>query len=102
MHQICKKIVKMDVFQVDENLFHVRIVCNKGEGVAVFVYKALESLTSLDVQSSNFTTYPERVTFTFMVNVRECAEKTVELSNFSTWLNTALFNQGFEYKLSNV
>ncbi|RZC90871.1 hypothetical protein C5167_028703 [Papaver somniferum] len=102
MHQSCKKIVKMDVFQVDESLFHVRIVCNKGEGVALFVYKALESLTSSDVQSSNFRTYPERVAFTFMVNLRECAEKTVELSNLTTCLNSALLDQGFEYKLSNV
>ncbi|KAI3846121.1 hypothetical protein MKW98_015490 [Papaver atlanticum] len=68
-HQVCKKILKMDVFQVEESVFCVRLACNKGEGIAVSLYKALDSLTSLDVQSSNFVTSPERLVFTFTVNV---------------------------------
>ncbi|KAI3856720.1 hypothetical protein MKX03_029987 [Papaver bracteatum] len=94
-HQICKKIVKMDIFQVEENEFYVRIVCNKGDGVAVSLYKALESLTSLDVQSSKFATYPDKLDFTFTLNVKECGGKMMNLSNLKLWLNEALLNQGF-------
>ncbi|RZC90870.1 hypothetical protein C5167_028702 [Papaver somniferum] len=94
-HQICKKIVKMDVFQVEENEFYVRIICNKGDGVAVYLYKALESLTSFDVQSSKFATFPDKLDFTFTLNVKECGGKMMNLSNMKLWLNEALLNQGF-------
>ncbi|KAI3846124.1 hypothetical protein MKW98_015493 [Papaver atlanticum] len=94
-HQIYMKIVKMDVFQVDESEFYVRIVCNKGDGVAVSLYKALESLTSFDVQSSKFATYPDKLDFTFTLNVKECGGKMMNLSNLKLWLNEVLLNQGF-------
>ncbi|KAI3942286.1 hypothetical protein MKW92_047878 [Papaver armeniacum] len=94
-HHICKKIVKMDVFQVEESEFYVRIVCNKGDGVAVSLYIALESLTSLDVRSSKFATYPDKLDFTFTLNVKECGGKMMNLSNLKIWLNEALLNQGF-------
>ncbi|KAI3902975.1 hypothetical protein MKW92_004937 [Papaver armeniacum] len=97
-HQICKKIVKMDVFQVEESEFYVRIVCNKGDGVVVYLYKALESLTSFDVQSSKFATYPDKLDFTFTLNVKECGGKMMNLSNMKLWLNEALLNQGFVWK----
>ncbi|KAI3997158.1 hypothetical protein MKX01_009002 [Papaver californicum] len=101
-HQVCKKILKMDVFQVEEGVFCVRLACNNGEGIAVSLYKALDSLTSLDVQSSNFVTSPERLVFTFTVNIKECGENMMDLSNLKSWLNRALLNQGFEYKLNNI
>ncbi|KAI3858291.1 hypothetical protein MKW92_045086 [Papaver armeniacum] len=101
-HRVCKKILKMDVFQVEEGVFCVRLACNKGEGIAVSLYKALDSLTSLDVQSSNFVTSPERLVLTFTVNIKECGENMMDLSNLKSWLNRALFNQGFEYKLNNT
>ncbi|KAI3906325.1 hypothetical protein MKW92_015134 [Papaver armeniacum] len=99
---VCKKIFKMDVFQVEEGVFCVRLACNKGEGIAVSLYKALDSLTSLDVQSSNFVTSPERLVLTFTVNIKECGENKMDLSNLKSWLNRAFFNQGFEYKLNNT
>ncbi|KAI3908321.1 hypothetical protein MKX01_027343 [Papaver californicum] len=94
-HRSCKKIVKMDVFQVEESEFYVRIVCDRGDGVVVSLYKALESLTSFDVQSSKFATIPDRLDFTFTLNVKECGGKMMNLSNLKLWLNEALLNQGF-------
>lgn len=37
--------------------------------MAVSLYKALESLTSFDVQNFNFATEPERLVLTFNLNV---------------------------------
>ncbi|OVA19498.1 Myc-type [Macleaya cordata] len=99
-HPICRKILQMDVFQVEENVFYVRLVCNKEEGVAVALYKAIETLTSFDVQCSNFATFSETLVFTFMINVKECRED-MNLSSLKLWVNRALLNQGFEYKLNN-
>ena len=59
----------MDVFQVEERGFYVRLVCNKGGGVALSLYKALESLTDFIVQSSNLATVSERFVLTFTLNV---------------------------------
>lgn len=63
--------LQMDVFQVDERGFYVRIVSKKGKGVAVFLYKAIQSLTRVNVQSSNLATDAENyvLTFTFHVSI---------------------------------
>ncbi|KAF8396518.1 hypothetical protein HHK36_018142 [Tetracentron sinense] len=98
-HPICKKIVQMDVFQVEERGFYVRLVCNKGEGVVAALYMALESLPCFDVQSSNFATVSERFVLTCTLNVRDCGEE-MNLSTLKLWVTGALLNQGFEFKTS--
>ncbi|GAU41249.1 hypothetical protein TSUD_97840, partial [Trifolium subterraneum] len=65
---ICKKIVKMDMFQVDERGFYVKIVCNKGERVASSLYKSLESLKDFNVQNSNLATISDSFLLTFSLN----------------------------------
>ncbi|CAN1171780.1 Transcription factor FER-LIKE IRON DEFICIENCY-INDUCED TRANSCRIPTION FACTOR [Linum perenne] len=50
-----KILMQMDVYQVDEKGYFVRLVCNKGENAAVLLYRALESLTSFIIQSTNLT-----------------------------------------------
>ncbi|XP_058107903.1 transcription factor FER-LIKE IRON DEFICIENCY-INDUCED TRANSCRIPTION FACTOR [Magnolia sinica] len=97
---ICRKVVKMDVFQVEERGFYVRLVCNKGDGVAVALYKALESLTCFHVQSSNFSTLPGRFILTFTLNVRECGEET-SVSALKLWVMGALLHQGFDFKATS-
>ncbi|KAL2984246.1 hypothetical protein AAZX31_12G077400 [Glycine max] len=67
---ICKKIIKMDMFQVDEKGFYVKIVCNKGEGVAASLCKSLESLTGFNVQSSNLATVSDSFQLTFSLNAK--------------------------------
>lgn len=59
----------MGVFQVEERGFYVRLVCSKGEGVAVSLYQALESLTSFSIQNSNLTTVSEKFLLTFTSSV---------------------------------
>lgn len=59
----------MDVFQAEERGFYLKLVSNKGEGVAVSLYKALESLTSFIGQISNLVTESERFILTFTSNV---------------------------------
>ncbi|KAJ9178046.1 hypothetical protein P3X46_009964 [Hevea brasiliensis] len=93
---IWKKIIQMDVFQVEERGFYVRLMCNRGDGVAVSLYRTLESLTSFKIQSSNLTTAAETLTLTFSLNVKE-NEKDVNLPNLKLWITGALFNQGFEF-----
>lgn len=59
----------MDVFQVEERGFYLKLVSNKGEGVAASLYEALESLTSFNVQNSNLVAESERFVLTFTLNV---------------------------------
>lgn len=59
----------MEVFQVEDREVYVRIVCNKGQGIAALLYKGLESLTSFKVHSSNLVTAAENYVFTFTMNV---------------------------------
>ncbi|GJU52024.1 transcription factor FER-like iron deficiency-induced transcription factor-like protein, partial [Tanacetum coccineum] len=65
---VLKKISKMDMFNVEEKGYYVRLVCNKGRGVAVALYKALESITSFQVQSSNLATVSDGFVLTFTLN----------------------------------
>lgn len=60
---------QVDVFQVEERGFYVRLVSIKGEGVAASLYRALESLTGFIVQSSNLATTSEGFVLTFTLNV---------------------------------
>ena len=59
----------MDMFNVEEKGYYVRLVCNKGRGVAVAIHKALESITSFQVQSSNLATAGDNFVLTFTLNV---------------------------------
>ncbi|KAI9196787.1 hypothetical protein LWI28_026977 [Acer negundo] len=92
---ISKQIMQMDVFQVDERSFYVRLVCSKGAGVAASLYKALESLTGFNLQNTNLTTMSERLVLTFTLIVRDC-EPGMNFPNLKLWVAGALFNQGFE------
>ncbi|XVF19842.1 hypothetical protein REPUB_Repub11eG0145700 [Reevesia pubescens] len=95
-HPICKKILQLNMFQVEERGFCIRLVCNKGEGVAASLYKALESLTNFKVQNSNLTTVSDTFALTFTLNVREC-EQSMNLPNLKLWVTGAFLNQGFEF-----
>lgn len=63
--------LQIDVYQVEEKGYYVRIVCNKGHGVAASLYKALESFSSFTLQSSNLATLNDTFLFTFTLNVSE-------------------------------
>ncbi|KAL8153723.1 hypothetical protein V2J09_011483 [Rumex salicifolius] len=94
-----KIITQIDVFQVEEREFYVRIRSNKGQGVTVSLYKALESLSNAIVRNSNLTTVSERFILAFTLNVGgECQEDVnVNLPSFKMWITRAFINQGFSF-----
>ncbi|RDX88130.1 Transcription factor FER-LIKE IRON DEFICIENCY-INDUCED TRANSCRIPTION FACTOR, partial [Mucuna pruriens] len=102
---ICKKIIQMDIFQVDEKGFYVKIVCNKGEGVAASLYRSLESLTGFNVQNSNLETISDSFLLTFSLNLlvtdfvndAKGSEPEINLPNLKLWVTEAFVNQGFEF-----
>ncbi|XP_057484655.1 transcription factor FER-LIKE IRON DEFICIENCY-INDUCED TRANSCRIPTION FACTOR [Actinidia eriantha] len=94
---IFKTIMQMDIFQVEERGFYVRVECNRGQGVAASLYKALESLARLNVQSSNLGTLSERFILTFTLQVRD-REPDMNLPNLKLWVTGALLNQGFVFQ----
>ncbi|KAI3676969.1 hypothetical protein L1987_86586 [Smallanthus sonchifolius] len=91
-----KKISKLDMFQVEEKGYYVRLVCNKGRGVAVSLLRALESITSFQVQSSNLSTVGDDFVLTFTLNVTVCGFD-INLPNLKLWLSSAFINQGFKF-----
>ncbi|XP_016504822.2 transcription factor FER-LIKE IRON DEFICIENCY-INDUCED TRANSCRIPTION FACTOR-like [Nicotiana tabacum] len=92
-----KRISKMDIFQVEERSFYVRLVCNKGRQVAGSLFKALESLSGFNVQSSNLATSADDYILTFTLNVSEC-EVDMNLANLKLWIASAFLNQGFDFE----
>ncbi|KAL7127196.1 hypothetical protein ABFS83_14G239200 [Erythranthe nasuta] len=98
-HPIIKKIIKMDVFQVEERGFYVRIVLKKGKGVAVLIYKAIESITTFNVQTSNLAADSDNYIFTFTLNIREGGDEVdMNLACMKLWVASLFLNQGFEFE----
>ncbi|XP_054791702.1 transcription factor FER-LIKE IRON DEFICIENCY-INDUCED TRANSCRIPTION FACTOR-like [Prosopis cineraria] len=95
-YPICKKIMQMDIFPVEERGFYVKLMCSKGEGVATSLYRALESLAGFNVQNSNLATVSERFLLTFTLDVKGC-EPEINQQNLKLWVASALLNQGFEF-----
>ncbi|XP_027343943.1 transcription factor FER-LIKE IRON DEFICIENCY-INDUCED TRANSCRIPTION FACTOR [Abrus precatorius] len=94
-HPTCKKIMQVNMFQVEERGYYAKIVCNKGEGVAASLYRALESLAGFNVQNSNLATVSDSFILTFTLNVKGY-EPEINLPNLKLWVTGALMNQGFE------
>lgn len=83
----------MDVFQVDERGFYVRLVCNKGQGVAVSLFRALESLISFNVQSSNLATSADNFVLTFTLHVSIPLIKHIRLLQFTQFSFLLVMNK---------
>ncbi|XP_052200638.1 transcription factor FER-LIKE IRON DEFICIENCY-INDUCED TRANSCRIPTION FACTOR-like [Diospyros lotus] len=96
-YPVCKQITQMDICQVEERGFYVRIECVRGLGAAISLYKALESLGRYSVQSSNLATKAGRFILTFTSKVRE-SEPDLNLPNLKLWVAGALLNQGFKFQ----
>ncbi|MED6108200.1 hypothetical protein PIB30_021337 [Stylosanthes scabra] len=94
---INKKIVQIEMVQVEERGYYVKIVCNKGGGgIAASLYRALESLVGFSVRNSNMETVCDTILLTFTLNVK-AFEPEVNLPNLKLWVTGALLNQGFEF-----
>ncbi|KAF4368409.1 hypothetical protein F8388_017715 [Cannabis sativa] len=94
---IFKKIDQMDIFQVEERGFYMRLVCNKGEGVAASLYKVVESLTSFNVQTSNLASKLDGFELTLTLRVKDTVQE-MNLPNIKLLVVGALLNHGFELK----
>lgn len=60
---------QMEVFEVEKRGFYVRVVSNKGRGIAALLYKALESLTTFTLATSNLAASAHNYVFTFTLHV---------------------------------
>nr|WKE35126.1 basic helix-loop-helix family protein [Rosa persica] len=90
-------IIQIDVSQVEEKGFYVKVGCNKGVGVATALYKAIESLTSFNVLSSNLNMVNSgRFEVTLALNAKESEQEIINLPNLKLWVAGAFLNQGFE------
>ncbi|KAL1827704.1 hypothetical protein ACET3Z_006116 [Daucus carota] len=96
-YQTIKIILQIRVCQVEENGYYVKVVSNKGHGVAASLYKALDSLSTFILHSSNLATQNDTFLFTFNLNVRE-AESDMNAPNMKLWVASAFLNQGFDLK----
>ncbi|KAL1557702.1 transcription factor FER-LIKE IRON DEFICIENCY-INDUCED TRANSCRIPTION FACTOR-like [Salvia divinorum] len=95
-----KIVFKMEVSQVEERGFYVKIVANKGHGVAAALYRSLESLTTFDVRSSNLTASADHnYVFTFTLHTME-GEMEVNLQSVKVWIARVFLNQGFDFQTS--
>ncbi|KAL8153736.1 hypothetical protein V2J09_011496 [Rumex salicifolius] len=92
-----KIITQIDVFQVEEREFYVRLRSNKGQGVAVSLYKALESLSNAIVRNSNLTTVSERFILAFTLTVGGECQEDANLPSLKMWITRAFINQGFSF-----
>ncbi|XP_074356403.1 transcription factor FER-LIKE IRON DEFICIENCY-INDUCED TRANSCRIPTION FACTOR-like [Apium graveolens] len=88
-------ILQIGVFQLEENGYYVRVVSNKGYGVAASLYKALESLSTFVLHSSNLATINDTFHLTFTLNVRE-GQSDMNVPNLKLWVAAAFLNQGFD------
>nr|WKE35125.1 basic helix-loop-helix family protein [Rosa persica] len=100
-HLTPKGIIQIDVSQVEEQGYYVKVGCNKGVGVATALYKAIESLTCFNVRSSNLNTINSgRFELTLALNVKESEQQIINLPNLKLWVTGAFLNQGFELATS--
>ncbi|KAK4440682.1 Transcription factor FER-LIKE IRON DEFICIENCY-INDUCED TRANSCRIPTION FACTOR [Sesamum alatum] len=96
-YHITKKILKMDVFEVEERGFYVRMVSNKGRGIAALLYKALESLTTFILRTSNLAASADNYVLTFTLHIMD-GEKNIDLQNMELWIASVFLKQGFEFE----
>ncbi|XP_057781865.1 transcription factor FER-LIKE IRON DEFICIENCY-INDUCED TRANSCRIPTION FACTOR-like [Salvia miltiorrhiza] len=96
-----KKIFKMDVFQVEERGFYVRIVSNRERGVAGFLYKALDSLKRFQIRSSNLVSDAENYVLTFTLHVVEEEVETDVVPSLKMCIGRAFVGQGFDFQTTS-
>ncbi|XP_074285071.1 transcription factor FER-LIKE IRON DEFICIENCY-INDUCED TRANSCRIPTION FACTOR [Silene latifolia] len=94
---VYKIIMQVDVVRIEDREFYVKVISNKGEGVAAALYRALDSLSSFIIKSSNLSSLSDEFVLTFTLNVGKCMED-FSLPNIRLWISGALLNQGFEFQ----
>ncbi|KAH7278302.1 hypothetical protein KP509_38G035000 [Ceratopteris richardii] len=62
-------IVELEVFQMEEHIYHLRIHCKKSPGVLIQLSRALESL-ELEIVNANLTAVDDHILNTVVVEVK--------------------------------
>ncbi|GAA0162313.1 DNA-binding transcription factor [Lithospermum erythrorhizon] len=98
-NSISKKIMQIEVVQIEETEFHVRLVCKNGFGVAASLIKALELLSGFTLLNSNLASEAEDYVLRFNIKVSESKEE-VNIPKLKSLINTALLSEGFDIEKS--
>jgi hypothetical protein len=69
VHSVKKKILHLEVARLEEETYHLRILCQKGHGVLVQLMQALESL-GIDVVNAHHTSVQDNILNTFVAQVK--------------------------------
>lgn len=76
-------IVELEVSQMEEHIYHLRIHCKKSPGVLIQLSRALESL-ELEIVNANLTAVDDHILNTVVVEVKNgWSMKTEELRNMA-------------------
>ncbi|KAK9691202.1 hypothetical protein RND81_09G182800 [Saponaria officinalis] len=94
---VSKIIMQVEVINIEEKEYYVKIVSNRGHGVAACLYRALDSLRSFIIKSSNLTSLSDQFVLTFTLNVGKCMDD-INLPNLKLWISGAFMTQGFEFR----
>jgi hypothetical protein len=65
VHSVKKKILHVEVARLEDETYHLRILCQKGHGVLVQLMQALESL-GIDVINAHHTSVQDNILNTFV------------------------------------
>ncbi|KAG9143988.1 hypothetical protein Leryth_013880 [Lithospermum erythrorhizon] len=97
-YPLIKTITQLEVFQVEERGFYTRVGCQKGKGVAVLLYKVLESFVNANVTNSNLITAAEVYILTFTLTIKKECKVDMNVNNLKLWIATAFLNHGFDFE----
>ncbi|CAM6042164.1 unnamed protein product [Sphagnum compactum] len=64
-----KKILHVEVARLEDQTYHLRILCQKGHGVLVQLMQALESL-GIDVVNAHHTSFQDNILNTFIAQIK--------------------------------
>ncbi|CAM6015307.1 unnamed protein product [Sphagnum balticum] len=69
VHSVKKKILHVEVARLEDETYHLRILCQKGHGVLVQLMQALESL-GIDVINAHHTSVQDNILNTFVAQIK--------------------------------
>ncbi|KAL3678125.1 hypothetical protein R1sor_021081 [Riccia sorocarpa] len=72
-----QKILELEVAKMEEQIYHLRILCTKGSGVFVQLLQSLEAL-GLEIHSANLNSFKENLLNTFIAEVKDWEMMKIE------------------------
>ncbi|PKA57740.1 Transcription factor FER-LIKE IRON DEFICIENCY-INDUCED TRANSCRIPTION FACTOR [Apostasia shenzhenica] len=94
---LCRgKMLGVMAHEVGDKRFYIKIEFKNGGGVASSLYHAIESLSSLETESINFSCTSDRYICSLTVNGRGFGEE-MNLSTMKFWIMGALLKEGFQF-----